>query len=71
MRFSRPALFSIFIFLVSSVSAQTFVTVEEVVSMAMQKNYDVRTFQNSLSLALNDNRYAFGVFLPTLNATGT
>ena len=51
--------------------AQELVTVEQVVSIALQKNYDVRLFENSAALAINDNRYAFGAFLPALNATGS
>ncbi len=46
------------------------VTVEQVVQIALQKNYDIRLFQNSAALASNDNRYAFGVFLPNINGTG-
>ena len=51
--------------------AQELVTVEQVVSISLQKNYDVRLFENSAALAINDNRYAFGAFLPALNATGS
>lgn len=50
--------------------AQTF-TVEEVVKTALQKNYDVRMFENSAALASNDDRWAFGLFLPTINAQGS
>ena len=41
--------------LVSSLQGQT-VTVNEVVQIALQKNYDVRILQNSAALANNDNR---------------
>lgn len=52
-----------------SAAAQT-VTVDEVVQLALQKNYDVRLLQNSAALAANEDRWAFGVFLPTLNGQG-
>jgi outer membrane protein TolC len=45
-------------------------TVDHVVQLALQKNYDIRLFQNSAALAINDSRYSFGVFLPNLNAQG-
>jgi len=44
------------------------VSVEQVVKMGLQKNYDIRLFQNSAALAANDSRNSIGVFLPTLNA---
>jgi outer membrane protein len=43
---------------------------EEVVQLALQKNYDVRVFQKTSDIATNDNRYAFGYFLPFVNASG-
>ncbi len=46
------------------------VTLEEVLQIAMQKNYDVRILQNTAGLAYNDNRYAFGAFIPQVNAIG-
>lgn len=62
---------SLFLFLsVFTASAQS-VTIEEVLQLAMQKNYDVRLFQNTSGLANNDNRYSFGVFMPQINGTGS
>ncbi|MBS1544868.1 MAG: TolC family protein [Bacteroidetes bacterium] len=60
------------LFLLCAVSAlaQPSVTVEEVVSTAIQKNYDVQLLRNTSDLAGNDRRYAFGLFIPTLNASG-
>ncbi len=46
------------------------VTIDQVVQLALQKNYDIRLSQNSAALAINDSRYSIGVFLPNLNATG-
>lgn len=50
--------------------AQSF-TVEQVVQLALQKNYDVRLFQNSAALAANDSRFSFGLYLPTINGQGS
>jgi outer membrane protein TolC len=36
----------------------------------LQKNYDVLVLQKTGALASNDNRYAFGAFLPLINGTG-
>ena len=47
------------------------VLLEEVVQLALEKNYDVRVLQKTSALAFNDNRFAFGAFLPTINATGS
>ena len=47
------------------------VTVENVIQLALQKNYDVLVIQATGALAANDNRYAFGAFLPLINATGS
>jgi outer membrane protein TolC len=46
------------------------ITVEQVVQTALQKNYEVRLSQNSAALASNEDRYGFGVFLPTVNGQG-
>ena len=64
--------FLVFLFSVLAVSssfAQS-VSVEQVVQLALQKNYDVRLFENTAALAANDSHYSFGVFLPILNGQG-
>ncbi len=62
-------LFSFFIF--HFASAQQTVTVEEVVQMAIQKNYDVRVAQATAATQFTDKRFMYGAFLPTFNATGS
>lgn len=57
------------VLVVSSSFAQS-VSVEQVVQLALQKNYDVRLFENTAALAANDSRYSFGVFLPVINGQG-
>lgn len=47
------------------------ITLEEVIKLALQKNYDVQVIQATGAIAANDNRYAFGAFIPLVNATGS
>ena len=47
------------------------VKLDEVVQLALQKNYDVRVLQKTSALANNDNRFAFGAFFPMINANGS
>ncbi len=47
------------------------VTIEEVIQIALQKNYDVQVIQATGAIAANDNKYAFGAFIPFVNATGS
>lgn len=47
------------------------VSAEEAMQIALQKNYDVRLSQNQSASASTDNRFAFGVFLPNINGTGS
>jgi len=68
---SRKFLISLFLGIVVRSSFAQSVAVEQVVQLALQKNYDVRIFQNTAALAANDSRYSFGVFLPVINGQGT
>jgi len=67
---SRKFLISLFLGIVVRSSFAQSVAVEQVVQLALQKNYDVRIFQNTAALAANDSRYSFGVFLPVINGQG-
>lgn len=62
----------LFFLLVLSISAfaQVKVSVEEVVSLALQRNYDVQLAKNTAQTAQTDDNYANYAFLPTLNGTG-
>lgn len=51
--------------------AQQTVTVEEVVQMAVQKNYDIRVAQTTAATQFTDKRFIYGAFIPTLNLGGT
>ena len=47
------------------------VTLDEVVQIALKKNYDVQVIQATGAIAANDNRYAFGAFIPFINVNGS
>jgi outer membrane protein len=47
--------------------AQSTVTVEEVVQMAIQKNYDIQVARTTAATQFTDKRFIYGAFLPTIN----
>jgi outer membrane protein TolC len=63
--------FFILFFAVSVSFSQTVVTVEEVVQMAVQKNFDIRVAQTTAATQFTDKRFIYGAFLPTLNLNGS
>jgi outer membrane protein len=64
-------LVSLLAFLTTITAGAQSVTVDQVLQLAIQQNYDVRVLQNTSALATNDYRYAFGAFIPVVNANGT
>ncbi len=60
-----------FFFSIVRVVAQEEVTLDRAIQAGMQHNYDVLVFRKNSDLANNDNRYAFGAFLPQINANGS
>lgn len=64
----------LFVFLVCSgfqfAFAQEEVTLEQVVSLALENNYDVQIYKKISEGAEADKDYAWGAFLPQINATG-
>src|SRR5258706_10954310 len=68
-KFFTSLAFSFFIFHFSI--AQQTVTVEEVVQMAIQKNYDIRVAQTTAATQFTDKRFIYGAFIQTLNWGGT
>lgn len=52
-------------------SAQQELTVEQAIALALNKNFDVQLSQNSAEAAGVNDKYAIGVFLPTLNANAS
>jgi outer membrane protein TolC len=69
LKFSASLAFSFFLLQFSF--AQETVTVEEVVQMAIQKNYDIRVAQTTAATQFTDKRFIYGAFIPTINASGT
>ncbi len=47
------------------------VSLEEVVALALEQNYDVRLFKNQAESASADNGYSTGGFFPVIEATGS
>lgn len=60
----------IVVFLAYTANAQQIVSVEDVIKLALEKNYDVQIARNVSEAANTDDRYAFGAFLPQINAVG-
>jgi outer membrane protein len=57
------------LFLIFSASAQEQVALEDVIRLALEKNYDVLLVKNTASSASLDNNYVLGAFLPQFNGT--
>jgi outer membrane protein len=52
-------------------SAQEQITLEQVIALALEKNYDVQVMQKLSESAETDKKLAWGAFLPQINATGS
>jgi len=64
-------LFLAFAGITTLVQAQEKISLEEVVALSLEKNYDVILAKNSSDVNEINNNYAWAAFLPTLNAVGT
>lgn len=53
------------------VSAQQKITLDEVIAAVLEKNYDIQLAHNNAQATSVDDRFAFGAFLPQVNATGS
>jgi len=47
------------------------ISLEQVVALALEKNYDVRVFQNSAASAAVDKKLSVGAFIPVINSSGS
>jgi outer membrane protein len=47
------------------------VTLEQVIALALEKNYDIRVFKNLAISAATDDRLSAGAFFPVINANGS
>ncbi len=61
------ALFS-FLVIVSTVRAQEVIPLEEVIALALEKNYDVQISRKASESAGVDNAFVWGAFVPQINA---
>lgn len=59
------------IFSYYSTFSQQEVSLEQVVELALEQNYDVKLARNTEEVGLTDNQYAIGAFLPRLNGTAS
>src|SRR5688572_3422872 len=59
-----------FVFAFHLLYSQEEIPLEQVVALALEKNYDVQLSKNTADIASTNNHYAFGAFLPQINATG-
>ncbi len=66
-------IFSIVFFFsfVQSAIAQQEIKLEEVVKLALEKNYDIQIVRNTVESASTNNTFSNGAFLPQLSATAT
>lgn len=70
MRHRIAAFFLFLIVGIPSVFAQVEVTLEQVVALALEKNYDVRVARNESEAASTNDSYSVGAFLPQITAEG-
>ena len=66
----RAIAFLVFLFSSQVVFAQEEVTLEQVVALALEKNYDVLIARNVSQSAETNDQYVFGAFLPQVTAEG-
>lgn len=67
----RFLIFLAFVFASLLSSAQDKVALEQVISATLEKNYDILLSKNNATNVSLDNQYAFGAFLPQVNANGS
>lgn len=62
---------ALLIFVNTSNAQDELVSLEQVVAMALEKNYDIRVLQNSATSAAIDKKLSVGAFFPVINANGS
>ncbi|MGC3944123.1 MAG: TolC family protein [Chryseolinea sp.] len=69
----RSLFVSIFLLCLFSipVAAQEIISLEEVISLALEQNLDVKLSKNSEYSARTDDKYSVGAFFPVINANGS
>ena len=55
----------------SNTHAQQQITLDQVIALALEKNYDIQLSKNTSKSAATDNNYSVGLLLPQVNAVGS
>lgn len=71
MKRNLVLLFIVFILFAHRTRAQQQVPLEEVIRLALEKNYDVRIQRQASEAAATDDRFASAAFLPQINGTAS
>jgi len=62
--------FLLFHILISASAQEQVITLEEVIALALEKNYDIQVSKNLAYSAATDDKFAPGFFLPVIQANG-
>jgi len=71
MRLSVIVFFIGLFFHIENLVAQEMVSLEQVISLTLEKNYDIRLAKNTATSATIDDNYSIAALLPQINAVGT
>lgn len=70
MKLSVIVFFVGLLFQIEDLVAQEMVSLEQVISLTLEKNYDIRLAKNTSISATIDDNYSIGALLPQVNAVG-
>lgn len=70
MRLRIAVVLFVFLFFSKAGQAQEQVSLEQVIALALEKNYDIRLAKNSSITAAVDDNYSIGVLMPQVNVVG-
>jgi outer membrane protein len=62
---------ALFIFVNTARAQDELVSLEQVVALALEKNYDIRVLQNTATSTAIDKKLSVGAFFPVINANGS
>lgn len=71
MRLRVAAALFIFILFAKAGHAQELVSLDQVIALALEKNYDIRLAKNTSTSATVDANYSIGVLMPQVNVVGS
>jgi outer membrane protein TolC len=70
MKIKLPVSLATCFLFIGYLHAQEQIPLDQVIALALEKNYDVRLARNAAEVAATDKSYAWGALTPQLNATG-